>query len=416
MTEIITNSNPIEVVLTTMPIEVVTNGVVNISMVLDDWENIQGKPETFPPSPHIQSIESITGLVEVLGEKEPADPTILKESAIGQTVQPYDADTNTFTDAEKTTLSTALQPPAIANFETSTQLNVRDAANRLWTNLTSVPAWITNATTFGQSLVTAASNTATKTLLALTKSDVGLGDVDNTSDASKPISTATQSALNLKAPLNNPTFTGTNLILPNNTRINGVEVFYQSTKPTVRGDGSPLVIGDRWYNPSSSYSWFWNGTYWLTEQFYEMEWNNGNNTQNYTLTNGALFPPSTTSLGIGKAIPFGFNNNIFVEAWTVRGYSSQTATLNSDNKFDLHVGIISLNTGAYIVTVDNVAKLFSPFPPAFGAQTRYPVNSVVNVAVNNPVGAFLYVNNVVGSPVLNTARLSWTYTLRGIAP
>ncbi|HSE29691.1 MAG TPA: hypothetical protein VLA77_03865 [Candidatus Saccharimonadales bacterium] len=38
-----------------------------------------------------------------------------------------------------------------------------------------------------------------KTDLALTKSDVGLGNVDNTSDANKPISTATQTALNLKA-------------------------------------------------------------------------------------------------------------------------------------------------------------------------------------------------------------------------
>jgi hypothetical protein len=48
-----------------------------------------------------------------------------------------------------------------------------------------------------------------KTDLSLTKSDVGLGNVDNTSDANKPISTATQTALNLKAPLASPTFTGT---------------------------------------------------------------------------------------------------------------------------------------------------------------------------------------------------------------
>jgi hypothetical protein len=37
-----------------------------------------------------------------------------------------------------------------------------------------------------------------KTALGLTKSDVGLGNVDNTSDASKPISTATQTALDAK--------------------------------------------------------------------------------------------------------------------------------------------------------------------------------------------------------------------------
>ena len=38
----------------------------------------------------------------------------------------------------------------------------------------------------------------TKTLLGLTKSDVGLGNVDNTADTAKPISTATQTALDLK--------------------------------------------------------------------------------------------------------------------------------------------------------------------------------------------------------------------------
>lgn len=37
-----------------------------------------------------------------------------------------------------------------------------------------------------------------KTMLALTKSDVGLANVDNTSDADKPVSTATQTALDLK--------------------------------------------------------------------------------------------------------------------------------------------------------------------------------------------------------------------------
>ncbi len=43
----------------------------------------------------------------------------------------------------------------------------------------------------------------------LTKSDIGLGNVDNTSDANKPVSTAGQNALDLKANLASPTFTGT---------------------------------------------------------------------------------------------------------------------------------------------------------------------------------------------------------------
>jgi hypothetical protein len=54
-----------------------------------------------------------------------------------------------------------------------------------------------------------ASPTFTGTVSGITKSMVGLDNVDNTTDALKPVSTATQSALDLKAPLASPTFTGT---------------------------------------------------------------------------------------------------------------------------------------------------------------------------------------------------------------
>ena len=43
---------------------------------------------------------------------------------------------------------------------------------------------------------------------SVTKTQVGLGNVDNTSDANKPISSATQTALNAKAPLASPSLTG----------------------------------------------------------------------------------------------------------------------------------------------------------------------------------------------------------------
>lgn len=54
-----------------------------------------------------------------------------------------------------------------------------------------------------------ASPTFTGTVSGITKSMVGLANVDNTTDLAKPVSTATQTALNLKAPLASPTFTGT---------------------------------------------------------------------------------------------------------------------------------------------------------------------------------------------------------------
>lgn len=49
----------------------------------------------------------------------------------------------------------------------------------------------------GQGTISAAETTEVE-LVELTKADVGLGNVDNTSDANKPISTATQTALNGK--------------------------------------------------------------------------------------------------------------------------------------------------------------------------------------------------------------------------
>lgn len=44
--------------------------------------------------------------------------------------------------------------------------------------------------------------------ITLAKSDIGLGNCDNTSDAAKPVSTAVQTALDLKAALASPAFTG----------------------------------------------------------------------------------------------------------------------------------------------------------------------------------------------------------------
>jgi hypothetical protein len=53
--------------------------------------------------------------------------------------------------------------------------------------------------------------TFTGTVSGITKAMVGLGSADNTSDANKPVSTAQQTALDLKANIASPTFTGTPL-------------------------------------------------------------------------------------------------------------------------------------------------------------------------------------------------------------
>lgn len=65
------------------------------------------------------------------------------------------------------------------------------SAAGLKTALAIAVADITDASANGRSLISAANYAAMKTLLAVSKSDVGLGNVDNTSDATKNAATAT---------------------------------------------------------------------------------------------------------------------------------------------------------------------------------------------------------------------------------
>jgi hypothetical protein len=77
------------------------------------------------------------------------------------------------------------------------------------------------------------SPTFTGTVSGITKSMVGLTNVDNTSDLNKPISTATQTALNLKANIASPTFTG-------NVNISTLFVDSIEIDPTGATDGKVL--------------------------------------------------------------------------------------------------------------------------------------------------------------------------------
>jgi hypothetical protein len=90
-----------------------------------------------------------------------------------------------------------------------------------------------------------ANPTFTGTVSGVTKSHVGLGNVDNTADASKPVSTAQQTALDLKASLSGATFTGavsgTSLTLSGDLTVNGTTTTLNSTTMSV--DDKNLELG-----------------------------------------------------------------------------------------------------------------------------------------------------------------------------
>jgi hypothetical protein len=92
---------------------------------------------------------------------------------------------------------------------------------------------------------TYANSAVTTAVSALTKSSVGLSNVDNTSDLSKPVSSATLTALDLKAPLSSPALTGdataVNLTLSGNLTVNGTTSTINSTTLTVQD--KDIVLG-----------------------------------------------------------------------------------------------------------------------------------------------------------------------------
>lgn len=91
-----------------------------------------------------------------------------------------------------------------------------------------------------------------KTWQTLDKTAVGLGNLDNTSDANKPVSTAGTTALNLKLNAANPSWTGTStgtggMLVGNGTATSSIGIDIANART---GDGTSFVdlIGDATYN------------------------------------------------------------------------------------------------------------------------------------------------------------------------
>lgn len=114
---------------------------------------------------------------------------------------------NDFTNA----LLSKLNDIAAAATKNATDAQLRARASHTGeqeiSTVTGLPAALASKVdkTAGQSLMLDAERSK---LANLSKTDVGLGNVDNTADASKPVSSPQLSALNLKAPINSPALTG----------------------------------------------------------------------------------------------------------------------------------------------------------------------------------------------------------------
>jgi hypothetical protein len=100
------------------------------------------------------------------------------------------------------------------------------------------------ATTVTNSIATKApieSPTFTGTVSGVTKTHVGLGNVDNTSDADKPVSTATQTALNGKANTSH-THNQSELITTVSNKSAGYTILATDKNSIIRSTGSAITI------------------------------------------------------------------------------------------------------------------------------------------------------------------------------
>ncbi len=114
--------------------------------------------------------------------------------------------------AQQTALDLKANTSALSAYlTTATAASTYQPAGSYLTSITS--GNVTTALGYTPTSVTGLTGTqsvaAFKTGLSLAKADVGLANVDNTADSAKPVSTAQQTALNLKANIASPQFTGT---------------------------------------------------------------------------------------------------------------------------------------------------------------------------------------------------------------
>ena len=177
---------------------------------------------------------------------------------------------------------------------------------------------------------------------------------------------------------------------------NGYYQFVQTTAPTQRSSGVPLVAGDRWYKPidndivDTAGLWLWNGVYWV----------------------GTLQGISHNQLTNLSASGFTFSHTIN----TIRSvlvtnaicYTIVSNTNNSSNYWTFEVSLQSpqSNSRAALATFSTISDTVNE---RFGKTTT--INQVVNsdFSTNQAGIAFYIAYTKVGTPNLAYASLALSY-------
>jgi uncharacterized protein (DUF697 family) len=154
------------------------------------WDDVEDKPTEFPPADHAHAIDDVTGLQDALDDKQAAgNYAAASHTHLANQVSDFAAAVSANSDVAANT----------AARHTHSNMSVLNAIQEAFTTVlkNAYDAVVTWVTTNGANVLAHLVNTSNPH--SVTKSQVGLGNVDNTSDLSKPVSTAQQTALNAKA-------------------------------------------------------------------------------------------------------------------------------------------------------------------------------------------------------------------------
>jgi hypothetical protein len=216
-----------------------TTGIIFEGLTADAFETTL--TVTDPTADRTITFQDATGTVVL---RDSTDTLTNKSISLG-------SNTVTSTLAQLNTAISDADVASLAGSETLTNKTVALGSNTVSGTIAQFNTAVTDAdfatlagseTLTNKTLTSPAINTPT----GITKTDVGLANVDNTSDANKPVSTAGQTALDLKANLSGATFTGavsgTSLTLSGDLTVNGTTTTINST--TLAVDDKNIVLGD----------------------------------------------------------------------------------------------------------------------------------------------------------------------------
>ena len=259
-----------------------------------------------------------------------------------------------------------------------------------------------------------ASPTFTGTVAGITSTMVGLGNVNNTSDASKPISTATQTALDLKAPLASPTFTGTattnDLTVSGNLTVSGTTTSINTETLTVNDNivvlnnnvtgaptenagieverGSSTNVALRWNETSDTWELSNDGTTYAeiaTTTSVSTADNLKADIASPTFT-GTVSLPATTSIGDVSNTEIGYLDGVTSAIQTQ--FSAKAPLVSS---------ITTVADASYALVLTDAYKYIS-FTNASAITLSVPLNSGVAFAVNDWIDLTTTTSPLVISP------------------